>query len=281
MMPRTIHARGARLALVAGACVLAATAIIPSVARAADAAATAAATATISAPAASDPAAVALADRMLTALGGKEAWERTAYVAFDFVASRHDTVLSRRSVAWDKGTNRIKVAMKDPKGRSFQVWTDLAHKDGIVLVDGAPADSAAKAQWLTRANAIWVNDTYWLLMPYKLHDPGVTLTDRGADSTGHGHVVELSFAKVGLTPGDHYRVHVDDKSKMVSGWEMLLQGNKDGAWKPALWTGWRPFGELTLADVRHIPGDQVVIKFENLTTSRTVPPGAFDPPAGR
>lgn len=229
----------------------------------------------------SDPAALALADRVVEALGGRDAWEATKYLAFDFVASRRDTVLSRRSLAWDKASGKIRLAMTDPKGRAWSVWTDLEHKDGVVLIDGAPADSAAKRQWLDRTYAIWVNDTYWLLMPFKLKDPGVTLKDGGVDSTGKAHVIELSFDKVGLTPGDRYRVHVDDKTKLVTGWEMLLQGNRDGRWKPARWTGWQTVGDVKLAAQRHIPDDQVVLTYENLMTARTVPARAFDPPAGR
>lgn len=259
MMPRILSSRGARVALV-----IAFLACAPVAARAE-----------------SSPAAVALADRVVATLGGREAWDRTGYVTFDFVASRHDTVLSRRSLAWDRATDRIRLEMKDPKGHAWAVWTDLAHADGVVRVDGAPADSAAKAQWLKRAYAVWVNDTYWLLMPFKLHDPGVTLADGGVDSTGKAHVLELSFAQVGLTPGDRYRVHVDDASGLITGWEMLLQGNKDGRWKPATWTGWQPCGEIRLADERHIRDDQVVLKYEKLATAHTAPPGAFDPPAGR
>ena len=260
MMPRIAFPRGARVALML-ALVLAAGAPLP-------------------ARAGSSPAALALADRVVAALGGREAWDRTGYLTFDFVVSRRDTVLSRRTLAWDKATNRIRLELKDAKGHAWAVWTDLAHQDGVVRVDGAPADSAAKAQWLNRAYAVWVNDTYWLLMPFKLRDPGVTLVDGGPDSTGKAHVLELSFAGVGLTPGDRYRVHVDDATSLVSGWEMLLQGSKDGRWKPALWTGWQPYGEIRLAAERHIPDDQVVIKYENLATARTAPPGAFDPPAG-
>ena len=243
------------------------------------------ATALLAAPRAasadSDPAALALADDVMKALGGREAWDETKYVSFDFVASRNDTVVSRRSLAWDKATDRVHLAMKDTKGRSWQVWTDLAHKDGTVLVDGAPPeDPAAKRQWLDRAYAVWINDTYWLLMPFKLKDPGVTLTDRGADSTGKAHVMELSFKDVGMTPGDRYRVHVDDATKLVTGWEMLLQNNKDGRWKPALWTDWKSVGDVKLAEKRHIPNDRVVFTFENLKTARTAPAGAFDPPKG-
>jgi hypothetical protein len=240
--------------------------------------------AAVPAPAAraeSDPAALALADQVVAALGGREAWEKTRYLAFDFVASRRDTVVSRRSLAWDKATDRIRLSLKDGRGRTFAVWTDLAHRDGTVLVDGAPADSATKRQWLDRAHAVWVNDTYWLLMPFKLRDPGVTLKAAGPDSTGKARVLELSFAGVGLTPGDRYRVHVDDATHLVTGWEMLLEGNQDGRWKPAQWTDWKSVGDVKLAGRRHIPDDQVVLTFENLTTARSAPPGAFDPPSGR
>jgi hypothetical protein len=231
--------------------------------------------------AASDPDAIALADQVVEAMGGREAWENTRFVSFDFVGSRRDTVVSRRSLAWDKDTNRIFIGVKDAKGVDWKVWTDLAHQEGVVLKDGAPADSATKRAWLDRAYAVWINDTYWLLMPLKLRDPGVNLKAAGPDSTGKAHVLELSFDGVGLTPGDRYRVHVDDASKLVTGWEMLLQGSKDGRWKPVLWTDWTQVGDVKLPTRRHIPEDQVVLTFENLKTARSVPAGALDPPAGR
>jgi hypothetical protein len=221
--------------------------------------------------AASDPDAIALADQVVEAMGGREAWENTRFVSFDFVGSRRDTVVSRRSLAWDKDTNRIFIGVKDAKGVDWKVWTDLAHQEGVVLKDGAPADSATKRAWLDRAYAVWL----------KLRDPGVNLKAAGPDSTGKAHVLELSFDGVGLTPGDRYRVHVDDASKLVTGWEMLLQGSKDGRWKPVLWTDWTQVGDVKLPTRRHIPEDQVVLTFENLKTARSVPAGALDPPAGR
>lgn len=265
-MPRTNRSRGARAGSVAVLVLACAAAALgpPGSARAA-----------------SSPEALALADRVVEALGGAAAWESTGYVSFDFVVTRRDTVVSRRSLAWNKADGRIRLALTDAKGRRHEVWTDLAHQDGVVLTDGAPADSATRAQWLTRAHAIWVNDTYWLLMPFKLRDPGVSLEALGPDSTGRGQVLALSFAGVGLTPGDRYRVHVDDVTGQVTGWEMLLEGSKDGRWRPVQWTGWRPTGTLILADTRNLSEDQVVLRFENLTTARTAPPGAFDPPPGR
>ena len=38
------------------------------------------------------------------------------------------------------------------------------------------------------AYAIWVNDTYWLLMPYKMKDPGVTLAYDGEEGKGDENV---------------------------------------------------------------------------------------------
>ena len=68
----------------------------------------------------------------------------------------------------------------------------------------------------------------------------------------------MDAARVGLTPGDRYRVHVADDTKLVNGWEMLLQSNKDGRWKPALWTDWTPVGDIKLATRRHIPDDRAL-----------------------
>ena len=47
-----------------------------------------------------------------------------------------------------------------------------------------------------------MNDAYWLLMPYKMRDPGVVLTLAGAEKKGEDawDKVLLTFEGVGLTP---------------------------------------------------------------------------------
>src|SRR5437667_28245 len=43
-------------------------------------------------------------------------------------------------------------------------------------------------------------------------------------------VVELSFEKVGLTPGDRYRAFVSQKSHLMTHWEYTLQTGAKGSW---------------------------------------------------
>ena len=257
MMPRIRSTRGARLALFV---VLAACA--PSPARAE-----------------SSPAALALADRVVDALGGRAAWDRTGYLTFDFVVSRNDTVLSRRTLAWDRATDRIHVALKDAKGKAYDVWTNLAHEDGVVRVDGAAADSATKAQWLKRAYAIWVNDTYWLLMPYKMKDPGVTLAYDGEERKGAEtwDKVVLTFDNVGLTPKDKYWVYVNRATGLVDKWEYILGGGP-GPPTPFAWKGWARHGAILLASDRVSPLDDASIHFPILEAPGSVPDRVFTSP---
>ncbi|MGH7725343.1 MAG: hypothetical protein ACREOU_07940 [Candidatus Eiseniibacteriota bacterium] len=219
---------------------------------------------------------MALADSVMRGMGGQEAWDRTMYLAFDFAVSRNDTVLVRRTTRWEKGSNRIRISGTDGKGRPFVVLTDLGKRNPRAWVAGEPQDSAALGALADRAYAIWVNDTYWLLMPYKLRDPGVSLTDAGVDSTGTFRKLHLEFNKVGLTPKDQYWVYVDGTGH-VRRWDMLLQGSKDGRPRPAIWSEWKKHGEIELAELRDLPEDGVEIRFENIVAARTTPTGAFDP----
>ena len=63
-------------------------------------------------------------------------------------------------------------------------------------------------KYLERGKQIWVNDSYWLVFPFKLKDPGVQLKYDGQDTTKNGkeaEVISLTFGKVGFTPQNKYK----------------------------------------------------------------------------
>ena len=68
-------------------------------------------------PTGSDPEAVAVADRVMQALGGEAAWNATRYLRFDFAVDRGGKTVIRRAHAWDKWTGRYRVEGKDKDGR--------------------------------------------------------------------------------------------------------------------------------------------------------------------
>jgi len=229
------------------------------------------------------------ADRVLESLGGDEAWEETRFIAFRWIVERDGEVISDRRHAWDRydGRYRLEYAAdgtphvalfnekelrqdsvlgKIPEGRAWRAGTELT---------GAPRDSA-----LARAYGILINDTYWLLMPFKWEDPGVHLAFEGtrtlSDSTTYA-VVHLSFdAGLGVTE-DQYWAFVDRETGRMAAWQYHL-GRSEEPGPVIWWEEWTPVGDLTLALRRRNEAGGPTIRFEDVVAASRVPDGAFAPP---
>jgi len=131
---------------------------------------------------------------------------------------------------------------------------NLNSGEGRVFVDGQPVtDEATKAKDLARAKSIWINDSYWLVMPYKLLDPGVTLRDVGQRKLSDGSpadVIALTFEGVGDTPRNKYEVFVAQDDRHVEQWA-YFQDRDDAEPKfTAPWTGWHEVGGIQLCGGR-------------------------------
>jgi hypothetical protein len=227
-------------------------------------------------PAGSDPKAVAVADRVMQALGGEAAWNATRYLRFDFAVDRGGKTVMRRGHAWDKWTGRYRVEGKDKDGRDVVVAMNLNTKEGSATVGGRPLAGEELKGALETGYAWWVNDAYWLVMPYKMRDPGVVLALAGTEKKGEDawDKVLLTFEGVGLTPKDRYWVFVNAKTSLVDRWEFVLKGEKT---PPVAfdWKGWKAHGRIQLADDRVSPKDGTRIHFPVLDVPATLPDEAF------
>lgn len=193
----------------------------------------------------SDPKAVALADQVMEALGGRAAWDALPGLRWTFGSSVNDTVRSSRRHAWNKHTGWHRVEGATPAGGTFRFVHNLNTGEGRAWMDGTAIEGDSLKKLLERAKAIWINDTYWMLMPYKLRDPGVRLTLDGEHRDG-GQVwdrLALSFENVGRTPGDRYWVYVNRATKRVERWDMVLEGAQPPP-RTYSWEGWEPHAGL-------------------------------------
>ena len=115
--------------------------------------------------AASDTKAIAIADQVMTSLGGRTAWDNTRFIRWTF--------FGRRTLLWDKWTGQVRIDFTE----SDEVHLVNIHTGvGKVWRNGryrTQADSLAEG--LSSAKSIWINDSYWLCMPFTLKDSGVTL----------------------------------------------------------------------------------------------------------
>lgn len=226
-----------------------------------------------------DPRAVAVADEVMKALGGREAWEATRFLRFDFVVDRDGKTVMSRAHLWDKHTGRYRLEGKTREGDAFVVLMDLNTKDGRAWQGGKALEGEAAAKGLERGYAAWVNDTYWLLMPYKMKDPGVTLALDGEETKGEDtwDKVLLTFDNVGLTPKDRYWAFVNRKTKLVDRWQYVLKGESG---PPTVWDwkGWTKKGSILLAPERVSPTEPAKIHFPVLGVLDGVPDEAFSRP---
>lgn len=222
---------------------------------------------------AADPEAAAVAARVEEYLGGDDAWSEARFLAFGFAGAREH--------AWDRATGRHRVAGQTPEGEDYVVVHDLDSREGRVWIDGEEVSGERAAELLESAYGAWVNDTYWLLMPYKLRDPGVTLSHDGRrEVDGQSYeVLHLSFADVGLTPGDRYWAYVDPATGRMDYWAFLLESMEPEA-EPMLWrwSDWQAYDGIRLASGREQVGGDRSLELAPITVSAEVPEGAFAAP---
>lgn len=181
---------------------------------------------------AGDPKAAEIAQTMMNAMGGQDAWNKARFVRYDFKVDIGGKTVVDRSHLWDKQTGRYRIDDRDKQGRERVALFNAGTRQGEVYVAGKKLEGAAAAAALKDAYATFINDMYWLAMPWKWTDPGVNLKYLGRKPLDGKpfDVVQLSFDKVGLTPGDRYLAYVSPATHLMEHWEYKLQGGQTGSW---------------------------------------------------
>jgi len=233
------------------------------------------------APQASDAKALELADATLKAMGGSEGWDTARFFRFDFAVEEGGKVRGSYRHWWDRKTGRYRLEGKNKEGKPFIVLFNVNDRKGKAWLEGKLADTEQTAKLLEYGYDRFINDTYWILMPYKMKDPGVHLQWEEPRSDPSGKkwmVVHLSFDKgVGLTPGDQYWAFIDPDTHLMGRWEYVLEGEKPPA-EAWTWEGWRRFGPILLSPDKKGAGKDTMIRFPNLSVSETVDESVFREP---
>lgn len=212
-----------------------------------------------------EPKAGEIADKVMQALGGAEAWQETRVLTWKFFGNRFHI--------WDKHSGDIRV--EDTKGSV--VIMNLNTKQGRAWENGAEITDATKLQEkLDGAYRAWVNDSYWLVMPYKLKDPGVNLSYEREDETQAGvasHVLKLTFDDgTGVTPQNKYEVFVGKDDYMVHEWAYFPQAGDEEPRLRTPWDGWQQHGAIML------PKDFGRFSHQDVAVMAEPPQGAFSDP---
>ncbi|MDW3194776.1 MAG: hypothetical protein R8G66_20520 [Cytophagales bacterium] len=181
------------------------------------------------------PAAEVLTDKMLNAINA-DAYEQLNYLEWTFRDGHH--------FSWNKKDNEVIVKWED-----FEVQlnpdelTGEAKKNGVALV-GDTKQEAIQTAW-----AYFANDSFWLVAPYKVRDPG---TERSVIETEEGPALLITYTSGGVTPGDSYLWYLDESGKPVA-WEMWtsiipVQGLR------TTWEDWKEYKGAWFAPNHQGPG---------------------------
>lgn len=182
-----------------------------------------------------------LADEVFRASGG-DVWPDVERIRFTFVVEQDGKPVTQAEHDWDvkRGTDTV-------------TWNG---KTVTVNLTGPHETDEQKAAFQR-----WTNDSYWLLAPIKVKDPGVHAERRGTQSIdGKEHeVLHLSFDGVGLTPGDQYDLYVDPETHLVRAWDYMPNPEKKVR---STWEDYENFNGLVLS-TKHRIGDRT-IRFQDV-----------------
>ncbi len=235
-------------------------------------------------PAGSDPQAIAAVDQAQHTLGMPESWHKAHYIEFTFGSARNDSLQGKgRHHCWDTWTGRYRIEgdSRQMKKHYIVIFKNINDPTSAqVWLDGEKQADSTNQKLGKQLYGAYINDTYWLLMPYKMKDPGVHLKWLGmeTDSTCMKTCakVKLSFDEVGLTPKDHYWVYINPEDHMITSWKYFA-GEGDQT-LVTTWEDWQAHGPLLLSGKRKMPGQPTSMVMGDLVASETVKESAFEGP---
>lgn len=169
-----------------------------------------------------DPKAEALAHTMLKALN-YEAFLETNYIEWTFKSKHH--------FKWQKDENTCSVHWKD-----FKVQLDLDNPSlSKAFVHNFEVHGEKAAEYIETALSYFNNDSFWLVAPYKIFDPGTERRLVTLDNNQEALLV--TYTTGGTTPGDSYLWILDANYKPVKFrmWvDILPIGGLEASWND--WT---------------------------------------------
>lgn len=138
-----------------------------------------------------------LATKMLTALN-KNAYDNLAILEWSFIGKHH--------YKWYKKENKVEVTWDDNKVLLFTKQPEKSK----VYVNGKEVNHP---KMIEKAIAYFNNDSFWLVAPYKVKDPG---TERRIVKHNGKDALLVTYMSGGSTPGDSYLWILDDNFIPVS-----------------------------------------------------------------
>jgi len=191
----------------------------------------------------SDEKAILIADQVMEAMGGRQNWEGVRILKWNFFGSR--------KLVWDKHTGQVRI---DFLKENLKIILNLHNKTGKAMRnDSLFTQGPVYEQLMEKGESVWINDSYWLVLPFKLKDSGVTLKYIGEANTQAGtaaEVLQLTYNDIGKTPDNKYLVYVDKQSHLITQWDYYPSASDDEPKFQIPWNDYQQYGPILLSGDR-------------------------------
>jgi len=163
----------------------------------------------------SDPAAVELADSIMVAMGGREAWNEIRFVQWQPAPGR--------TIVWDKHKGRVRLEI--PADGTVALFETRTGKGHLRTAAGEITQPDSLKKKIRYARNLWLNDSLWLVLPFNLKGAGITLRYMGEGTLAAGghkcNVLELTLRPPAK---DQYLLYVDLKDNLIKQWAYSKNG---------------------------------------------------------
>lgn len=228
-----------------------------------------------------------VAYRLLQAHGA-DAWATAPYLRFNFGFETPNGAQTIARHLWNRNTGEYRIEWSAGPDSAYVALVNVRQQQnerlaGTVYLNGNELTGTAGENARAEAYGRFVNDTYWLLSPLKVYDPGVNRTYLPDSSTAEHDVIHLTFDSVGRTPGDQYWLYVSTETGRLERWAYHLQGMAEDA-PPQFydWTQYQalqaPDGTVRLASRKDAVGADQALLTNQLALPESPPDGAFSNP---
>ncbi len=176
---------------------------------------------------------------------GQEAFDTTHYIQWEFFRPGQKYV-------WDKKNDLASIEWDETN----VVFMDLKTQEAICLINGQKQTGSVHDEMKEKAWSNWCNDSFWLIAPFKMFDPGTKRTK--VITQDNENAVLITYESGGVTPGDQYLWILDDNN-IPKSWKMWtsiipIKGIS------TTWSNWKDYNGVQLASDHTLLGIDLFVE---------------------
>lgn len=226
-----------------------------------------------------------LALRVYQAVGGPAIWQALSYLRFDYAVAHEGHRRLEAHHLWHLPSGRYRLEWVREDDSLYVALFNVRTRRGQVYRNGRPLAEAANLRLLEEAYRRFAHDTFWLLLPVRLFEPGIARIYEADSVTAAYEVLRLELERAEWLPAQRFWLYVDRQDWLVMQLAYSIEGSAEALPARYRWEGYQtwetPFGLVRLATRKVFLYAPLIILTDNLIFPDKLPEVLFTDPLPR